>query len=102
MSERTQVLIAVDPPLFGTALAAVVRSWPLGVVVWADGGEEIDCDVAVVTGALPVGVAARSVLTLPDLETGSPVGVLKVDGTWSSVELVGIDDVFGVIRSAVA
>lgn len=95
---RTQVLIAVDPPLFGSALAAVLRGWPLDVTLWSGGPPGGPCDIALVTGSPPDGVEAAVLVSLPDLENGGSTALVSSGGEWMSVEIHQLDDVLGMVR----
>lgn len=95
---RTHVLIAVEPPLFGSALAAVLRGWPLDVTLWAGGPPGGPCDIALVTGSPPDGVEAAVLVSLPDLESGGSTALVSSGGEWMSVEIHQLDDVLGMVR----
>jgi len=98
-SDLRQVLISIEPPILATSLAAILESRSIDVVVWTERVEgAVRCDLAIVSGSPPEQVEASTVLSLPDIEGNSGVGLLRVNGDTRTVQIGCLGDLMSVVE----
>lgn len=98
---RVRVVVAVRPPMLAEVLSKVLGRPDLEVVVYPERKlrRTPHFDVAVVTGALPEGLAADIVIRLPEDTGPTGLGAVETSEGGEVVRLRGLPDLVELLDS---
>ena len=101
MAAARRVLLAVEPAVLEGALAWMITDAGAGEVVRGARSPlqtaAEDFDAAVVSDALPAGVRAGVVVTLPDTRGGAGTGTVTMGGVTDEVDIGGAEQVIELL-----
>ena len=97
---RPRLGLAVEPAMFGQALASALQEVDVDDVVYLDtvcGGRTQEFDAVVATVALPDGVRSPVVIRLPRDSGGKGPAVVEAGGERAEVEIDRLTSLLGVL-----